>query len=403
MEKLGSGAYSTVIACDNVAIKTLIYKDLASYIREIALIVACDHNYIIKITHIDFFSDKLQLIMPQYQMNLRECLYKYGRFEPALANKLVFELSSALVYLHDRGIIHCDIKPDNILCDMNIDNSIDGRLTRIFPAISKFIVCDFGISVLNCDNKHLSCVQTVSYRAPEISYTGRSRQITFGPTIDVWSFGCTLYEIICGSRLLSLHEDSSISACELFKVIGKNKRKSRISFLNNLKPQYVFKCIDELMRAKLLDNAVKFKDLIDIIAICMIPSVQYRAAARDIYNRIVLLQNTHNKLLTREVSDDSPRIKSLQDIIPRYDIDDMHCAINIPQYILIENSECLCLAELIYRRASVNGLMYKIACIYIAACIYSGTCNHHNILNKHPDVVSSVGDIFVALGGRIIV
>mgnify|MGYP001064579758 CR=1 FL=1 len=89
--------------------------------------------------------------------------------------KWIFEMAYAIYILHDVNIVHCDIKSDNVL---------------VFPD-GKLKIADFGMSSLDNTGPHLT--NATSFRAPEIW-----RDMIVRKSIDMWSFGCVLYDIYFG-------------------------------------------------------------------------------------------------------------------------------------------------------------------------------------------------------------
>lgn len=97
-------------------------------------------------------------------------------------NKIFLEIVDALVFMHQKGIAHCDIKLSNILLDQF------GRVK----------ICDFGLSHLISKSKTLKCDKsvrgTMNYMSPEILLG-----IDYDPFMaDVWAVGVTFYTLVTG-------------------------------------------------------------------------------------------------------------------------------------------------------------------------------------------------------------
>ena len=89
----------------------------------------------------------------------------------------------ALEYLHSINVIYRDLKPENILVGR------DGYLK----------ITDFGLSKSNIIDGMMgatSVVGTAEYIAPEI--LDQKEKGSYGKAADWWSFGCLIYEFLCG-------------------------------------------------------------------------------------------------------------------------------------------------------------------------------------------------------------
>jgi serine/threonine protein kinase len=91
----------------------------------------------------------------------------------------------ALEYIHNKGIIHADIKLANFaLCKETDDSEV-------------LKIIDFGLSLVGEEEEehkvHLNnCIGTIGYMAPEVL---DKREIIVGPEIDIWSMGICLYKM----------------------------------------------------------------------------------------------------------------------------------------------------------------------------------------------------------------
>lgn len=95
-----------------------------------------------------------------------------------LIQSVLKDILSALVALASLELIHCDVKPENIL----LQNMVSEQVKLI----------DFG-QVCSCDDAYTSYVQSRFYRSPEVIL-----QIPYDSKIDVWSLGCVAAELMLG-------------------------------------------------------------------------------------------------------------------------------------------------------------------------------------------------------------
>ena len=119
------------------------------------------------------------------------CLRKHGKFEESLVSSLTRQTLEGLAYLHREGVLHRDLKADNILLD------VDGTCK----------ISDFGISKKTDDiygNDVTNSMQgSVFWMAPEVI---RSQGQGYSAKVDIWSLGCVVLEMFAGRRPWSKEE-----------------------------------------------------------------------------------------------------------------------------------------------------------------------------------------------------
>ncbi|KAJ4788692.1 Protein kinase-like [Rhynchospora pubera] len=104
---------------------------------------------------------------------------QYGRLPESVVRSRTFEILSGLVYLHDMGIVHCDIKGQNVLIGS------DGHAK----------IADFGCAKCEfCEYAGSQISGTPMYMAPEVA-----RGEEQGTLADVWALGCTIIEMFTGT------------------------------------------------------------------------------------------------------------------------------------------------------------------------------------------------------------
>jgi eukaryotic-like serine/threonine-protein kinase len=113
--------------------------------------------------------------------DLRDVLVGRGRLEAAQAAAIVADVCEALAAAHESGLVHRDVKPENVL---------------IAPG-GKVKVADFGIAAV-VDSERTApggvIPGTLRYLAPEQARGGHA-----GPAADIWAAGAMLYELVTGT------------------------------------------------------------------------------------------------------------------------------------------------------------------------------------------------------------
>ncbi|CAH8679641.1 unnamed protein product [Schistosoma rodhaini] len=142
--------------------------------------------------------DMLEMILGSPQGRLTERVTKY----------LATQILVALRYLHLRSIVHCDLKPENVLLaippNADVNNmglpEVSQSVAQQFPQIK---LCDFGFARIIGDKSfRRSLVGTPAYLAPEVL---KNRGYNRG--IDMWSVGVILYVSLSGTFPFNEEED----------------------------------------------------------------------------------------------------------------------------------------------------------------------------------------------------
>ncbi|KNE68754.1 AGC/YANK protein kinase [Allomyces macrogynus ATCC 38327] len=162
-------------------IKKRAYRNI---FRERTLLENLEHPFIVNLRYA--FQDDENMFMVLDLMlggDLRFHLNRMGKFTERMAVFYAAELSSALMYLHTRRVVHRDIKPDNILLDA------EGHVH----------LTDFNCATVLEDRKKVTSeTGTQGYMAPEV-YGDQG----YNEAVDWWSLGVVLWECLHGERPFS--------------------------------------------------------------------------------------------------------------------------------------------------------------------------------------------------------
>ncbi|KAI8575891.1 hypothetical protein K450DRAFT_180085 [Umbelopsis ramanniana AG] len=196
---LGRGVFSSVVKAkdtqkDNVDVAVKIIRNNETMykagLKELNILKKLmdadpeDKKHIIRLHRSFEYRNHLCLVFESLSMNLREVLKRYGK-DVGINIKAVRvyaqQLFLALSLLKKCNILHADIKPDNIL---------------VTESKNTLKLCDLGSASDADDNDITPYLVSRFYRAPEIILG-----LPYDSALDVWSVGCTLYELYTGKIL----------------------------------------------------------------------------------------------------------------------------------------------------------------------------------------------------------
>lgn len=163
---------------------------LAELRHEIEVLRQLDHPHIVHLREAFWEERRLVLVMELCDGDVLSSLA--GRVKEAEAAKIASQLSRALAYLHARGIVHRDLKLDNVVVRRDTGDEES-------PLSVKLI--DFGLSRQfriegpGGETKAVSvkAAGTLSTAAPEVVAGG-----PYSSAADVWSLGAVVYKLMCG-------------------------------------------------------------------------------------------------------------------------------------------------------------------------------------------------------------
>lgn len=159
-------------------------EEVAMLRREYAALSQLDHPRVIKCFELKEDRETVALVLEYFPApNLKQLIVQGVAALAPRAVPFILQASEALAYVHTRGWIHRDVKPDNFLVDAQGEvKLIDFALAQKIPR---------GLAKLLSGKGKIQ--GTRSYMSPE-----QIRGQVLDPRADLYSFGCVLYELLSG-------------------------------------------------------------------------------------------------------------------------------------------------------------------------------------------------------------
>lgn len=208
---LGKGTYGHVYKASTrntfVAIKIMrpegaYYKHGLHEIDILERLNTCKFNELFVTFYESFvYKNHLCIVQEMLDKNLYEVLKftNFSGFDHKTVRKIACQLLRAIEALHSMNIVHCDLKPENVMIS-DVENI-------------KIKLIDFGNTIENYNQSNFY-VQSRYYRAPEVVLG-----LPYNSSVDIWSFGCIVYELFIGYPLFP-GKDNSEQIDRIYHLFG---------------------------------------------------------------------------------------------------------------------------------------------------------------------------------------
>ncbi len=207
-------------------------SSIARFHREMRLIGRLDHPNVVRAFDADQVGDLLYIVMEYVPgRSLDHVIADRGSLPAAAVADYMAQAALGLAHAHERGIVHRDVKPANLLL------SEEGQIKVLDLGLSALMEADSDASFATADGR---LVGTVNYMSPEQAVTlnidGRS---------DLFSLGCTMYELLSG-RLPFPGE--TVAECLALRIKGQPTPIT--DFRPDLSPRLIHLLLEKLMASR---------------------------------------------------------------------------------------------------------------------------------------------------------
>ncbi|MEV4439371.1 serine/threonine-protein kinase [Streptomyces sp. NPDC049577] len=219
---------------------------LKRFEREGAVLDELDHPGIPRLLHRGYLDEEPYLVMEYVDgINLREFLDRRRPFPFGAAIAVAFQIAEALVHAHGHGVVHRDLKPDNIVVA-----HCDGTVKLL----------DFGIVHLTDPDatRYTALGDTpgsAGYMAPE-QIRGQHDIL---PAADAYAFGCLLFELLAGERPFEARPDRSMNIQHLEDL------PRRLRSINVGIPEDLDDLVWDLLAKSPADRPAGIVDVLDVL------------------------------------------------------------------------------------------------------------------------------------------
>ncbi|KAB0348244.1 hypothetical protein FD754_013101 [Muntiacus muntjak] len=205
--------------------------------REVDILKSVKHEHIIHLEQVFETPKKMYLVMELCEDGeLKEILDRKGHFSENETRWIIQSLASAIAYLHNKDIVHRDLKLENIMVkssfiDANNEMNLNIKVT------------DFGLAVKKHGRSEAMLQTTCGtpiYMAPEVINAH-----DYSQQCDIWSIGVIMYILLCGKAPFMASSEE-----KLFELIKKGELHFKNSIWNSISDCGKYRCGNTLSSAR---------------------------------------------------------------------------------------------------------------------------------------------------------
>lgn len=196
-------------------------KQEAQLKNEVAILQNINHHGVVNLERMFETPERIFVVMEKLKGDMLEMILSVGRLNERVTKFIVTQILVALKHLHSQNIVHCDLKPENVLLSSDAE----------FPKVK---LCDFGFArIIGEKSFRRSVVGTPAYLAPEVL-----RNKGYNRSLDMWSCGVIIYVSLSGTFPFNEDEDINEQIQNAAFMYPPNPWKeissSAIDLINNL-------------------------------------------------------------------------------------------------------------------------------------------------------------------------
>lgn len=210
-DRIGEGSYGVVYKAkttdkQSFAIKKIPYDREdglgPAYLRELVSLSEMKHPNIVKVIEfaVSSKSGKCWLVMELMNTDLHSYL-ECAEIHMELYKSYSYQLLDGVAYMHSQGMVHADLKPQNLLID----------------SVGNLKIADFGLTRVQSSLHNIrdTDVATLWYRPPEMLLGAHH----YSTPLDMWAVGCIVLEMFVGNAIFRGNSEFG-QLVEIFQKLG---------------------------------------------------------------------------------------------------------------------------------------------------------------------------------------